>query len=502
MGASGRSWPKALLFLLLASAVSMRAGAIDPGGFRPGDDPGDEPGWNLPDPDEGPPPFEPPSPPEPPAAPEPDDPGGPDAGGGGYVPADPTSEPEAHDGPPIDPDPGQDPQIPPIVDGLHCVNGRVAQFPCREIDLWGHVSIAELAGTPNATLNDVWGWTDPSNGHEIALVGLSNGLAFVDVTDPTAPRFLGRMPSRTVESTWRSVKVYRNHAYVVADRAGLHGMQVFDLERLRSVTEAVSPLLFGSNTDYFGAGLSIGGGELLGSAHNIVIDEESGFAFIVGSATCGQGLHMVDLRNPLHPRFAGCFGADGYTHDAQCVVYRGPDSTWSGHEVCFASNEDTITFVDVTNKRRPRQISRTGYNGSAYTHQGWLTEDQRFFLVDDELDEIHFGHGSRTYIWDVSDLDAPRLIGTHTLPLASTDHNLFIRGNRAFLANYTSGLRILDLAEVAGGHLREVAYFDIVPENDAPGFVGAWSNYPFFASGTVLVSGIQQGLFILKPHGE
>ena len=134
-----------------------------------------------------------------------------------------------------------------------------------------------------------------------------------------------------------------------------------------------------------------------------------------------------------------------------------------------------VTFVDVTNKRRPRMISRTGYAGSGYTHQGWLTEDQRYFLVDDEFDEIEFGHGSRTYVWDVSDLDAPRLIGNHTLPNASTDHNLFIRGNRAYLANYTSGLRILDLSEVGAGHLREVAFFDIVPESDAPGFVGAWS---------------------------
>jgi choice-of-anchor B domain-containing protein len=252
--------------------------------------------------------------------------------------------------------------------------------------------------------------------------------------------------------------------------------------------------------DYFGAGLSIGGGEMLGSAHNVAINEETGFAYIVGSSTCNAGLHIADLRNASRPRFAGCFGSDGYTHDAQCVVYRGPDSAWAGSEVCFAANEDTITFVDVTTKSRPRQISRTGYPGAAYTHQGWLTEDHRHFLVNDELDEMRAGHGSRTYIWDVTDLDAPRLLGTHTLPSTAIDHNLFIRGNRAYLANYTSGLRVLDLSEVAAGRLREVGYFDIVPAHDATEFDGAWSNYPFFASGTVLVSGIRQGLFLLHPH--
>ena len=484
-----RILPAALAVALAVLAGAAPVRSIDPGGFHPDHDPG--PGaW---DPGGAPPVVEPPIDPQ-----EPDPPAGPGSPPG-ETENDPAPDPEPHDGPPIDPAPGQDPDVPEVEGGIHCENGNAAQFSCHEIDLLGHVSIAELAGTPEATLNDVWGWTDPSNGREYALVGLSNGLAFVDITEPTAPRFLGRMATRTFDSTWRSVKVYSNHAYVVADRAGTHGMQVFDLRRLRDVT---APQAFASVRDYFGAGLSVGGGELLESAHNIAIDEETGFGFIVGSTTCGRGLHIVDLRDPERPRFAGCFGADGYTHDAQCVVYRGPDSGHQGREVCFAANEDTITFVDVTNKRRPRMISRTGYEGVGYTHQGWLTEDHHYFLVDDELDEIERHHGSRTYIWDVADLDAPRLIGTHILPNPSTDHNLYIRGNRAYLANYTSGLRIFDISDVAAAQLREVAWFDIEPENDAPGFVGAWSNYPFFPSGNVVVSGIQQGLFILRPHGE
>jgi len=135
------------------------------------------------------------------------------------------------------------------------------------------------------------------------------------------------------------------------------------------------------------------------SAHNIVINEESGFASIVGAAginSCNGGLHMVDINNPTNPVFTGCFANDGYTHDAQCVVYNGPDIDHSGKEICVNSNEDTVTVVDVSDKSNPVQLSRISYSGSGYTHQVWLTKDQNFFLLGDELDELDFGHNTRT----------------------------------------------------------------------------------------------------------
>jgi choice-of-anchor B domain-containing protein len=413
----------------------------------------------------------------------------------GTEPKDPSIETTApHEEPPGEPGPSG----PSTAAAAHCEHGFAGPFPCREIDLLAFVPATELAGEA-ATTNDVWGWTDGATGREYALVGLSNGLAFVDVTDPAAPRRVGHLPTRTVSSTWRGVKVHRDHAYVVADRAGIHGLQVFDLTRLRGVT---APQRFAPERVYFGAGTGVASGETLGSAHNVAIDEESGFAYVVGSATCAGGLHMVDLARPARPRFAGCFSADGYTHDVQCVVYRGPDRDHAGRQVCFAANEDTVTVVDVTDKRSPRQLARAAYAGAGYTHQGWLTEDHRYLLVDDELDEMRFGHGSRTYIWDVADLDAPRLIGAHTAASPATDHNLYVVGPLLFESNYRSGLRIFDLAQVGAGRLSEVAYFDVVPESDAAGFSGAWTVYPFFASGTVLLTGIEQGLFVLRPHYE
>jgi hypothetical protein len=211
-------------------------------------------------------------------------------------------------------------------------------------------------------------------------------------------------------------------------------------------------------------------------------------------------LHIINIQNPTSPSFAGCYSADGYTHDAQCVNYAGPDADYQGSELCFNANEDTITIVDVSNKGSLSQVARVGYNGSEYTHQGWLTEDQRYYLLDDELDESNNGHNTHTYIWDMVDVDNPVLIGTYASTTLNIDHNLYVKGNFVYQANYRAGLRILDLANVSAGGLTEVAYFDVYPANNNANFNGAWSNYPYFDSGIVILSGIEQGLFVLQPN--
>ncbi|MBD0324989.1 MAG: choice-of-anchor B family protein [Pyrinomonadaceae bacterium] len=367
-----------------------------------------------------------------------------------------------------------------------CVNGMAGTFPCRNVDL---ASLLPLANIGGGSGSDLWGWTDPLTNREYALMGRSTGTSFVDITNPEAPIYLGNLPAHNnVASVWRSIKVYNNHAFIVSEATG-HGMQVFDLTQLRSV--ASPPVTFAETAHYNG----------FSRAHTLAINEQTGFAYAAGSSdTCSGGLHMINVQNPLAPTFAGCFAQDGYTHESQCVVYHGPDAAHQGREICFNANEDTLTIVDVTNKNAPVQLSRTGYAGSAYTHQGWLTDDHAQFLLDDELDERNSGGNSRTYIWNLSDLDAPVVSGVYSGPSISIDHNLYVRGRYAYEANYRSGLRILDAANAANASLNEVAFFDIFPIDDAPSFNGAWGNYPFFKSGTVIVSGIEQGLFVLRPN--
>ncbi len=369
----------------------------------------------------------------------------------------------------------------------NCDNGQADIFSCQNIDLMGHLDLTKIGGGQGS---DSWGWKHESSGRYFALVGRSNGTSFVEITDPASPVFLGELPTTRGSSAWRDIKTYNNYAFIVADTINNHGMQVFDLTRLLNV--ANKPETFTTDDLYDGGDFQF--------AHNIVINKDSGFAYLVGGNTCSGGLHMVNIQNPTNPTFAGCFGADGYTHDAQCLTYAGPDQDYQGREICFASNEDTVTVVDVTVKNNPRQLSRTGYKGSQYTHQGWLTEDQRYFVIDDELDEWRDAVNTRTLVMDFKDLDAPVFKGFHESEGESIDHNQYIVGAHTYQANYSRGLRILELGDLGESEMKEVAYFDTYPEGEGVGFPGAWNVYPFFDNGMVIVSDINRGVFILKPN--
>ena len=367
---------------------------------------------------------------------------------------------------------------------IPCVGGMSATFPCQNIDL---VSLLPLNQMGGGSGSEVWGWTDPLTGKEYALFGRSSGTAFIDLSNPEAPVYLGNLPTHSVNSSWRSLRVYADHVFIGSESAN-HGIQIFDLRQLRNVNNP--PMAFTETAYYSG----------LRRSHTLTIDEETGTLFAAGSAdTCSGGLHMINVKNPTQPVFIGCVAQDGYTHEAQCVIYHGPDAAYRGHEVCANSNEDTLTMVDVTNRSAPAQLSRTGYVGVGYTHQTWFTDDQAYLLLDDELDERNLGGNGKTLIWNMTDLDAPRLIGSYLHSTPSIDHNLYIRGDYVFESNYRSGLRILNIGGIANGNLQEVGFFDIYPADNAAQFNGAWLNYPFFKSGIVLVSGIEQGLFVLRP---
>ena len=348
--------------------------------------------------------------------------------------------------------------------------------------LFSQMSLSQLGGGDG---NDIWGWTDSASGREFALFGRTSGTAFVEITDPRNPEYLGNLPSTTGSSIWRDIKTYQNYAYVVSDNNGPHGLQVFNLNNLLNVN---SPQTFSPVTTFNG----------FRSAHNVAINEDTGYAYIVGSDEAAGGLYIVDLNNPTNPTFAGQFASDGYTHDTQVVTYTGPDATYNNSEIAFSSNTDTLTIADVTNKSNTSQISRNTYSSTGYAHQGWLSEDQQYFYMNDELDELNgFTTKTRTHVWDVSDLDNPDYLGFSNGTHNTIDHNLYVDGGLIFEANYTSGLRILEQTNPAAANLTEVAFFDTYPGGNGRSFDGAWSVYPFFESGTIVVSDIDSGLFVL-----
>jgi len=363
-----------------------------------------------------------------------------------------------------------------------CAGGFAGSFPCRNVDLGYWFSIDDIGGGVGS---DIWGWRHGGSGREFAIMGRSTGTAFVEVTDPMAPVYLGDLPPTGGDSVWHDIKVYADHAFIVSE-AGDHGMQVFDLTGLLGIGAPPVTLAVTAHFPDFG------------NAHNIAINEATGFAYAVGTNECDGGLYMIDISTPAAPVLAGCFDADGYTHDVQCVTYAGPDAAHVGSEICFAANEDSLTIVDVTVKGAPVQLSRTEYAGRGYTHQGWLTDDHVWFLLDDESDELSNKHNARTYIVDVTDLDAPLFGSTYTGGLPVIDHNQYVVGSVMYQAQYTAGLRLVDLTDVALGSLCELGYLDTLPSSNERKFNGAWSVYPFFPSGTVVV-GANEGLAVTIP---
>lgn len=395
-----------------------------------------------------------------------------------------------------------------------CDSGLAAGFDCSNVDLVAWMDRSQLTTVdygvdpfgnpiqPFFGISDIWGWEHDDSGRSFLLVGRTNATAFVEVTDPFNPVFLGELPSSSVDSqgnprssVWRDMKVYANHAYIVADGAPGHGIQVFDLTQLLTITD---PQNFSMTNHY----------TLVSSVHNIVINEDSGYAFAVGmgggAEPCGSGLHIINLADPANPEFTGCYaefgtsrGGGSYTHDAHCVNYNGPDSDWSGSEICVNSNEQSVVITDVTDKQAPVTVSIGQYPATEYTHQGWLSEDHRYYFQGDELDELRGAVGStRTIIWDLQDLDDPVVAGEFLAPRNTIDHNMYVRGNLLFQSQYVDGLRILDISDPVNPV--EVGFFDTHPNNQSV-WDGSWSNYPFMKDNMVAVTSDPEGLFILQP---
>ena len=373
-----------------------------------------------------------------------------------------------------------------------CENGIADVYPCNGYDLMGSLSLEDL--TPegvndgNITGNDSWGWTDPENGKEYALMGLNSHTAFIDISNPSMPILLGALPSATLNSTWRDIKVYQDHAFIVSEASG-HGMQVFDLKRLRGIT--TSPQIFTADTHFTD----------FGSAHNIVINEASGYAYVVGANRNGPfsgGALFVNIQNPKIPILEGGFGDGGYSHDAQVINYNGPDIDYIGKEILVGSNENEIVIANVTDKSNPITISTVDYSNIGYTHQGWFSEDLKYFIVGDELDELNIGTNTRTLIFDFTDLDNPIYDFDYLGNTLAIDHNGYTNGNNYYLANYTAGIRVLDLSQIGEKSLTEIGFFDTYPENDNAAFDGVWNVYPFFISNNIIISDIDRGLFIIR----
>ena len=380
---------------------------------------------------------------------------------------------------------------------------------------------SKLVFTGASFLSDIWGWTSPNApNHEYAIVGTSSGVAFVRVTNPTAPEFLGLVPTtnpNTLRNFWWDIKTYNNHAYWTTE-VNNAGVAIFELTQLDAMTQAQPDETLFATARYSGNGYI--------RAHNISINETTGFAYLTGVSKdptvdpgfTDEGTIILDLSDALNPVEVGqILGID--SHDAQIVSYIGLDPDYQNNrEIAFIFNgaDLEVGIYDVTNKDNIEEIIKTTYPGASFTHQGWLTEDHRYLVVGDEEDEL-FGISdprnpdlpdtARTYFFDVQDLDNPRFMGFFDSPAASIDHNLFVKDDYVYQANYTAGVRVLDISGLAinVNMVSEIAHMDTEPRlpnknmsHNINIFIGPWGVFPFFDSGTIAASDGINGLILMK----
>ncbi|KUI63732.1 hypothetical protein VM1G_10586 [Cytospora mali] len=403
-----------------------------------------------------------------------------------------------------------------------CVDG-VAQvvpgdanntFRCKNIDFYDFKSHADL-GSVTGEGSSTWGWTSPK-GREFIAIAQADGAAFAEVSPEGKLIYLGRLPHFPTADPviWREIRGYKNYI-LVGSEAPYHGIQIFDMSKLVDIDPA-KPLTFSGLADLTGHFKKLP----VGRTHNVVVNEELNYAVAVGAqprtSECASGLIFIDLSDPSKPTSLGCAAGDGYVHDAQCLVYRGPDKAYAGRDICYGYNEDTLTIYDVTNKSTTNIISRTSYDGASYTHQGWVTDMQwqTMLVLDDEYDEVRSaGAGSKqypiTYFWNITSLEAPVLTGFFRNEYAQCiDHNQFVINGAAYQSNYGAGLHVLDVSSLStdptGAGVSEAGFFDMYPEDDtlpeggAVAFVGTWGHYPFFPSGFIVVNTIERGAFVVK----
>ena len=372
----------------------------------------------------------------------------------------------------------------PLFAQTPCVGGMAGIYPCDGYNLISHLPLSTF-NTSGA--NDSWGWTDPQNGDEYYLMGLENGVAFIDISDPVNPVYLGKLPTHSTSTVWRDIKVYQNYAFVVSE-ADNHGMQVFDLTRLRNVVNP--PVTFTEDAHY----------NSVARAHNLVLNEDTGYAYMVGGSS--NGATFIDVSNPLSPQTAGQYSTS-YIHDAQVVIYNGPDPDYTGREIMISCNgwEQTVKIIDVTNKANPQEISTIFYANPSYSHQVWFTENQQHILIGDEIDEQDFGFNTKTLVYDLTDLDNPVHDFDYFGTTPATDHNGYVVGNNYYLANYAAGMRVLDVSNISGNTITESGYFDTHPSNNSAGYEGVWNVYPFFGSGHIVINDRSGGFFLVKSAG-
>ncbi len=384
-----------------------------------------------------------------------------------------------------------------------CAGGLAAgAFPCAGIDLQSYVPLESLSPGA-ASASNLWGFSDADDGREYAVIGVSNGTAVVDVTEPASPRVVGAVPGP--ESIWREIKVYQKwnpeagrhdaFAYVVSE-APTAGLQILDLSSLPdSVSLAATFRAFDTSHTVTLANVDPATGAAAEGGPAPVL-------YVQGARQPTVGIFALSIADPRAPTVLGEY-TETYGHDTWTGRAEGARAAACapGHDPCdlvVVWTGRSIRVLDWTEKENPRVIGETIYANLGFPHSGWISPDGNFLFSMDELDERLTGENSLVRVFDVADWGHPTLAGEWRSGTPAIEHNGYTRGSRYYISHYERGVTILDVSDPRAP--AEVGFFDTYPAGEADEFHGAWGIYPYLPSGTLLASNIDGagGLFVLR----
>lgn len=318
-------------------------------------------------------------------------------------------------------------------------------------------------------LNDIWGYTD-EHGNEYALVGLTTGFSVVALDKEDTLVEVTRIPGPT--STWRDIKTYGDYAFITHDNIydGVsQALLVVDLSDIEN-----------GNAPYY----SFDDNGTFTRAHNIYIDE-NGIAYLTGADFGFGGAYMIDVTNPDSLFTVGVFN-ETYLHD--CVT-RG-DTMWGG-----AINSGSLMVVDVSDKMSP-EVLGFEYTPTLFTHNCWFSDDGNYVFTTDEKPDAYIASYDVSDVGNIKFLDKIQsYYSKETIP-----HNTHFLNNYLITSYYRDGVQITDVHYP--DNMIDVGHYDTSPQFEGSGFNGAWGAYPYLPSGRILITDMENGLYVFKPKYE
>ena len=350
----------------------------------------------------------------------------------------------------------------------------------QEATLLGRWDREDLTGSSsyNNTYNEVWGMA--INGREYAVIGSTAGTHFIDVTDPAQPAEVAFVAGAAQggQVIHRDYHHYGCYLYAACDE-GPSTLQIIDCSNLPASVEVV----YDSDA-------------LFRRAHNIFIDADAAKLYAMGVGGGGLGynpLRIYDLADPVDPQFVGVYNQFGglfpsHVHDG-----------FVRNNIAFLNLGFTgMAVVDFSDTANPQTLGTlTTYPFSGYNHSGWPTDDGQYYYLADE------NHGYRMKILDVSDYSDITYAGLFDAESESTQsipHNQIVACDYLYVSYYYDGLQVYDISDPVDP--QRVLYYPTSTRTNTGSYEGAWGVYPFLPSGLILVSDMQEGLFVLAGPGD